>query len=304
MNRRTQLLVFIGLLGLLFIPYHATAQSIEPQHLYEKPGFNSGHAYDGVLPEETIDLFTGALNVSQRDVPVKNIKAYEDFQDLITRHYSSKIYRQFIQGGACFANGPSGEDQFVGFGWSLHFGRLWDPQSANPTLELPDGSRHVFYVDSHNSARKISKSMWILEAGFDSIANAAYYDVTSPGNPDVVKMRFYDYPATMMLILGRVERLSILVLGSFTVRVATSNIRARTRIIYARDAAGLLWPKQLVQPCESSGRVVNFNWDTDSNNPTLQSISFPWIGGATLTYNYTYTVVNGLNLLHTSHATG
>ncbi len=37
-----------------------------PQHEYEKPGFVSGHAYDALISEETVDLFTGGLFVGKR----------------------------------------------------------------------------------------------------------------------------------------------------------------------------------------------------------------------------------------------
>ncbi|MCI0602280.1 hypothetical protein L0156_04640 [bacterium] len=44
--------------------------AVEPKHEYEKPGYNPGHAYDGILPEESINLFTGGLQISQRDIRV------------------------------------------------------------------------------------------------------------------------------------------------------------------------------------------------------------------------------------------
>jgi hypothetical protein len=132
----------------------------EPRQEYEKPGVKSGHAYDGIIPEETIDLFTGALILSQRDVPVKNYKPYEDFQQVITRFYSSKIFRQSTT-GTCNSMSSTIEDEFVGLGWTLHFGRLWDWDGTNPILELPNGTRHIFYQDSANPSRMISKSMWI-----------------------------------------------------------------------------------------------------------------------------------------------
>ena len=100
-----------------FVSLH-TVDASEPKHEYEKPGFNEGHAYDGILPEETIDLFTGGLSISQRDVHLESPAALDAISPLIMRRYSSKIYRQTITGQGCQAMGSSGiiNDDFVGQG--------------------------------------------------------------------------------------------------------------------------------------------------------------------------------------------
>src|SRR5262245_52513560 len=100
--------------------------AIEPQHEFEKPGYNEGHAYDGLLPEESIDLFTGGLLVAQQDFHINNLTLLDRFESLLTRRYSSKIFRQQINGGTCTATAQPIEDEFVGQGWNVNFGRLWD----------------------------------------------------------------------------------------------------------------------------------------------------------------------------------
>jgi RHS repeat-associated protein len=289
---------------ILFFALTTLEAAVEPKHEYERPGFKPGHAYDSIIPEENINLFTGGLSISQHDVPVKNYKAFEEFQQLISRYYSSKIFRQ-AQSPTCndaAAMGTTIEDEFVGLGWTLHFGRLWDWGSGPPVLELPDGTRHTFYSDTFNTGRMISKSLWILQSGFDSGEQAEFIDITSPANPDTVTIRFYNYPDNRYEDL-RGQRIAIHAARWTNYCSGNPNCLTGTSTVieYARDNAQLLWPKRIEQPCENNvqtPRYVVFNWNTTSVKPTLDSITFPWIGGTTLTYTYTYTLgANGHMLL-------
>ncbi len=275
---------------------------MEPQHEYEKPGYNFSHAYDGLLPEESIDLFTGGLHISQRDVRVQHIKPFDDFEKLITRRYNSKIFRQIIAVDGCHPDTTSVDDEFVGLGWSLHFGRLWDPDSPHPTLELPDGSRHLFTDDTVIPGRKISKSMWILTAGVDPGTGNPFYDTCSPG-PDRLCMRFwniFDYNRDV-----RGGRTVLHVQGWFKSKSEDYSgpdpQGAHSTVIYARDAAGLLWPKELWELCtdaENGQTGIIFNWDTSSGSPTLQSFEFPWLNGVHVFYTFEYLTQNGHRLLY------
>jgi hypothetical protein len=185
-NKALSILLVILMPGLLF------GQSPEPRHEYEKPGHHSGHAYDGLIPDESVDLFTGGLILRQRDLPARNLKPFDQFWPLITRSYSSKIFRQESTSSTCNPMGTTIEDDYVGLGWSIHFGRLWDYASSNPVLELPDLSRHMFYPDSNPPAaypdQKISKSIWILRKLSDS--SGVYYEASSPG-PESIKLLFH-----------------------------------------------------------------------------------------------------------------
>lgn len=207
---------------------------IEPQHEYEKPGYNPGHAYDGVLPEETIDLFTGGLSISQRDVKVSTIKVFEDFDVMVKRHYSSKIFRQESVSGACNPYGTTIDDEFVGLGWTLHFGRLWDPTSMNPILELPDGSRHMFYDDipATLGTRKVSKSGWVLKAGTEG--TTVFYDALSP-NTDSLRIRFYNMPNYLDNRNGSTV-LHADTWHPYTINYSTQQVRLT--FSYERDASG------------------------------------------------------------------
>jgi len=138
---------------LLFVLLSFTtfSSAIEPQHEYEKPGYNPGHAYDGIVPEESIDLFSGALNISHRDVALPNYSAFDSVLPLLIRSYSSKIYRQGIPSGVCLPRAIRTEEDYIGLGWSLHFGRLHGT-STGFVLELPDGSSHIMVNDTNKPA--------------------------------------------------------------------------------------------------------------------------------------------------------
>src|SRR5687767_6208180 len=113
-----------------------------PSHQIEAAGYDSRHAYSSAAPTESINLFTGGLQHSVRDVTVDNLAPYDGLLPLVTRHYSSKIYRQ---AGLTSCYGAIDAlripEQELGLGWTLHFGRYypWDDR-----LELPDGRQVVF----------------------------------------------------------------------------------------------------------------------------------------------------------------
>jgi len=282
--------VLLFLLLVVFSSSLAIA-AVEPKHEYEKPGYDPGHAYDGILPEESIDLFTGALNLSHRDVRVPNFEAFQNFSPLITRTYSSKIYRQESISGSCNPYADTVDDEFVGLGWSLHFGRLWDYNGINPVLELPDGSHHMFYTDTNRPTshpeQMITKSMWILRRETNS-SGTQFYEATSPG-PDMVKLQFFT--TTNDTRDGRL----LLHAEYWSLYRSGTSSPVTTRIIYAKDSSGHSWPRELREACNTtSEQSIFFNWTTSG---TLTSITVPWIGGTNVTYSYNVVTQNGRKLL-------
>ncbi len=286
--KKVVFVVFILLTLFVISPSHA---AVEPKHEYEKPGYNPGHAYDGILPEESIDLFTGGLRISQRDVRIPNIETFDNAFKLITRSYSSKIYRQETISGSCSPFAGTIEDEFVGLGWTLHFGRLWDYNGANPVLELPDGSHHMFYTDTNRPTshpeQKISKSMWILRTETDA-SGQQFYEATSPG-PDMVKLQFKQATndTRNSRLLRHAEYWSLY-------RSGTSS-PVTTFIRYEKDSSGHSLPRELRETCTtSSEQSIFFNWTTTG---TLTSITVPWLNGTNVTYTYNVITQNGHKLL-------
>lgn len=247
--------------------------AIEPQHEFEKPGYNPGHAYDGIIPEETIDLFSGGLQISQRDIPAQNITGFDAFSKLLTRTYSSKIYRQVIS-PSCTPFGNLVEDDSIGLGWSLHFGRLWEPGTANPALELPDGSRHLFYADTVIPTRKISKSMWILEQGSN------FYDACSPG-PEQVCLRFPTSTTYTDTRGGPPGRLVSHASDWYLYHPSGYASAVKTTFSYEKFS-GLIRPTQVTRACSSA--LITFIY----SGAALDKIQYVFQG---LTRIYDYTVI-------------
>lgn len=109
---------------------------------YSEPGINKNRDYVGGALQESIDPFSGALNLVYSDI---FIPGPGGFDLRLVRAYSSANIR---------FDGPS---SIAGFGWTMHFGRVLLTGTgtpctnnqvsvrSNPVLELPDGSRQLLY---------------------------------------------------------------------------------------------------------------------------------------------------------------
>ena len=116
------------------------------------------------LPGETIDFFTGNLRISQEDLFLPG-RGGLDLH--VVRTYSSKIWgRSDIINDETLIAGK--EPSFIGFGWSMHMGRLRNPTPTlsgppprqYPVYEGPDGTSRVFY--GQNNQVLTSRDFWKL----------------------------------------------------------------------------------------------------------------------------------------------
>ncbi len=292
-------ILFVFLMSLFCFNLRAS----EPQHEYEKPGFHEGHAYDGLLPEESIDLFTGALLIAQQDFRVRSLTRIDAFESMLTRRYSSKIFRQQLNGSDCFATTQPIDDEFAGLGWTVQFGRLWDwnqfgVPNGHPILELPNGSRHVFSIDSVFPERMITRSGWTL---YQQPLATNLYDACSPG-PDSVCLRFTTDPDFLDVRGGR-EVLHAMCWYYAGIRLQDPWAHAEGAIFtYCRDADGHLWPCEIHNSCVNydTPLYVTFNWDNTQQQPTMDSITSYAVGGQPVNYTYQYITQNGHILLDRS----
>lgn len=290
-QRTKFVLLFVAVLLLFFVIIAECA--VEPQTEYEKPGFKPGQAYDGIIPEEHINLFTGGLTLSQRDIPANNINSFEQFFPLVTRTYNSKITRQTIdQNGVCVPTASSVEDDYIGLGWSLHFGRLWDPNpdiNSNPVLELPDGSHHMFFKDSFMSgsdSRRISKSLWSLKV------SGSNYDACSPG-PESVCIRFID-SGSYRDTRGNPSRTVLHAYAWFTFHPSGFSSSAVKMYFNYGLHDTLLRPTSVERPCNAADNI-DFTYGGGGGD-TLTGIRYKFHGGDKL-YSYNIITVDGIKLL-------
>ncbi len=127
------------------------------------------------LPHEDIDMFSGTLHLTQVDLVLPG-KAGLDLQ--IVRSYNSRIWGRtdLLDYEPLLAEK---EHSTLGYGWTLHMGRLRNPFAAGqpspcgglntPVFEGQDGSSRVFYPATVNGALSnsifVSKDYWRMERG-------------------------------------------------------------------------------------------------------------------------------------------
>jgi RHS repeat-associated protein len=121
------------------------------------------------LPGETIDHFTGNLTVVHEDMSFPGIAGL-DLQ--IIRTYSSKIWGRsdLLDSEPLLADK---EQSPVGFGWSMHMGRVRAPVGQNPVYQAPDGSSHVFYLAGGANTDFISRDSWKYSRNWQQCANVS-----------------------------------------------------------------------------------------------------------------------------------
>lgn len=126
------------------------------QHYYKEPDRYPHRDYINQNFMEQIDPFSGTLNLSYVDLFLPGNGGL----DLkVQRRYSS-LQDPAYTGGMWVMSSP-----LVGLGWSIHFGRLTNvgggcPNFHQPVLELPDGSRQVFYRPTGGNPPLLSAERW------------------------------------------------------------------------------------------------------------------------------------------------
>src|SRR5262245_37327313 len=155
--RRYRWLSF-AIAALCVVPSSARADFAgdKAKEIYNNRGFNAYRETVSELPFEHIDPMSGNLLLTFTDLV---LPGNAGFDLRIQRTYNSKIYSDK-------PNQPYIEDSWAGIGWSLHFGRVLDPDSAapGPVVEMPDGSRHQLYLHKTNETSRFrSKDFWTFD---------------------------------------------------------------------------------------------------------------------------------------------
>ncbi len=134
------------------------------------PEYDPFRSYDNSVGTEIIDPFSGSLSLVHQDLVIPGNNGL----DLIaTRSYRSLQSRQTAPN---YDYKPWASP--LGAGWDMHFGRLLTgkrlgstqancrtPGDArfNPVLELPNGTRKMFYNATGSDYAFISKDRWIMK---------------------------------------------------------------------------------------------------------------------------------------------
>ena len=153
------------------------------QSEYSSPRFDEARAFDGLLPQETIDLFNGGLSLTYRDIHLPGPNGFD--LDII-RWYNSKINQKNT---SCVTQ--DFEETSLGIGWHIHLGRITGGTGSGRRMELPGGIQETFYDQVSISVptnAKISRNYWILEENIFVPDELGAHDVVT--SPAGIKYRF------------------------------------------------------------------------------------------------------------------
>ena len=158
--------------------------------IFDGKGFSQSRAYFGLAPVEHIDPMTGNVMLVFTDLVLPGDAGF----DLkIQRTYNSKIYRDYMASGQ-----QLGEDSWAGLGWSLHMGRIkGQPQQANPTIEMSDGSAHATHQVLDTSVCPNLGTCWITRELW-------VYGFPTLRLPNGVEYHFAFHPAAQASLVDRI----------------------------------------------------------------------------------------------------
>jgi len=125
-----------------------TIPLVAESDIYDRIGIIPEHGLHGAVPEENIDLFTGNLTLRFLDIHLPGPNGL-DLE--IWRVYNSKIVKDNIPPNVPDYN--QDHRSWVGFGWSLHMGRVHYYNSDEPIVEFPDGRMETAYPDETGKIR-------------------------------------------------------------------------------------------------------------------------------------------------------
>lgn len=166
-------LIFLLFLFLFPALLFAQGEDIDNDPYYDAAGFSPYRDPLSTVPFEHIDTFTGGVTLTFVDV---RLPGNGGLDLVIQRSFNSKkVCRSRTSfGSTLYCN--EGENSWMGLGWTLRFGRVIDPQGANPIIEMPDGSQHKTYRYINDSTKKITKDYWIYENVTSSLVTVTFTD--------------------------------------------------------------------------------------------------------------------------------
>jgi RHS repeat-associated protein len=285
-------LFFILLIVSLMIPCLNAESGI-----YDRIGIISEHGLHGAVPEENIDLFTGNLTLKNLDI---HLTGPNGFDLNIWRVYNSKILKDRLLGSAW---GIQQEPySWVGFGWSMHMGRLHAINSETPVIEYPDGRWETAYRNINDNGTtfltrdfaKLDKTNWELHFKdgtvwtFGALANINY------GSMVIEQVR-----VVTQITNSYGHHIDIFYDGSGSPRMSSITDSMGRTVTFVVDAA--LGKLQRINVKNATGSVVSYYYTVDAFNgdyykltrfdpPLLPAVTYEYGDG--MTSNWELLAVN------------
>ena len=144
----------------IFLLFPSLLFAFTNDDIYDAPGLDTHRETLSSIPEEHIDPFTGGLTLSHVDF---RLPGNGGLDLVIQRTFNSK---NVCTGWTCVGNScrcSKGENTWLGYGWTLHFGKLYRSTNVNipHVIEMPDGSMHSAYTKS--SPTFITRDYWFYD---------------------------------------------------------------------------------------------------------------------------------------------
>ena len=234
------------------------------------------------LPGESVDHFTGTLRIVQEDMFLPG-KAGLDLR--IIRTYSSRIWGR----SDLLTNEPliaDKEPTSVGFGWSMHMGRIRNPNASGqlvgtcgggdfPIYEAPDGTARVFYPESSSMTRFVSRDHWKLEKNCSTQGGLGICITTTSGQ--TLELAASTQHFSGLVPVWSVSRIADVYGNDITIDYG---VRQGTRVVN--------------QITDSWTRTIAFAYANCGLGNCLQSITANGAGGSrAVTYSYTQEAGSG-----------
>ncbi|MCM2356858.1 MAG: choice-of-anchor D domain-containing protein [Geobacteraceae bacterium] len=238
---------------------------------------------------ENVDPFSGILTLAHTDL---HLPGNGGLDVNLIRTYNSMIWgrRDTSFPGLVAKN----ERSPLGIGWTMHMGIVHNPagqgsgywqsfQPDNPIVEMPDGSKHVFYNDKNDTSRFISKEFWVYK-----YISAGVYELTLTDGT-VYTFEYFTGNAGYRITddFGAV----IDKIGQVT-KIRNADNTASINISYY-NYNGYSYLKTITIPktsSETADRTVTFNYDYPAHKLTSITVD-------NRTLNYGYKTIYGYNYL-------
>jgi hypothetical protein len=153
MPNKNQRLYFVRFV-FVFFALCCSNMTLQAANVYKDPGIYPNREYISHHDFEQIDPFNGALNLHFIDM---HIPGNGGMDIDIVRSYNSKRLDGLNN---------------LGYGWTLHFGKIYMPCSPQGYFELPDGTRKTFHLLSAygNTTIYLSKDRWKMTCSNSTVA--------------------------------------------------------------------------------------------------------------------------------------
>lgn len=227
--------------------------------VFDRVGGVAIHGTYSLVPEETVDLFTGNLMLSYRDI---FLPGPEGLSLEIWRVYNSKVLGDGSPGQGSVQAYPK---SMLGIGWSMHMGILHQATSDTPVVEFPDGRRETAYLDIYDITKYITKDFLKL---------------------DKIERKLY-FQNGIVWTFGRSVSLPLAGGGTESAYLVTSIQDAKgNTILIAYDPTDDY--RSISTITDSFGRVITFHKAYNGSNPArLTSITMRnFDNGHDVTYSY------------------